>query len=308
MRWSILTPGLSLHWRDGGLVRAGGTHRSAAPDGDALETLWRSYYASIFNPARVNPDAMRAEMPRRFWHNLPEAALIPGLVAAAPRRTQAMIDTAPTVPVLRRGFERDMARATAEPAPDALSACRACSLWEPATQAVPGEGPTAARLMLVGEQPGDCEDLAGRPFVGPAGRILDEALARAGIDRSTVYVTNAVKHFKFEPRGKRRIHKRPSAREIAACRPWLDAEMKRTRPTLVVLLGGSAAEAVLGRSVAVTRMRDTVIALDGGTRAMVTTHPSYILRLPSEAARAEALAALVQDLERAASLAGPGET
>lgn len=301
LRWSILTPDLSLHWRDGTLLRSPGTERAAAPDGDALEALWRSYYASIFNPARVNPEAMRAEMPKRFWHNLPEAALIPGLVADAPRRARAMVEAAPTLPIQRKGHDRDIARAAAEAPAHALSACRACPLWEPATQPVAGEGPPGARLMLVGEQPGDAEDIAGKPFVGPAGRLLDQALARAGVDRSAVYVTNAVKHFKFEPRGKRRIHKRPGAREIAACRPWLEQELARIRPALVVLLGASAAEAVLGRSLPVTRMRGTVITLPDGTRAMVTTHPAFILRLQHDSEKSRAFDDLVRDLASAAA-------
>jgi probable DNA metabolism protein len=302
LRWSILTPDLTLHWREGALITAPGAHRAAAPGGDGLEALWRSYYASIFNPARVNPDAMRAEMPNRFWRNLPEAALIGDLVAAAPRRSRAMIEAAPTLPARRRGHERDMARAASQTPADALAACRACPLWESATQAVAGEGPPGARLMLVGEQPGDAEDIAGRPFVGPAGRLLDEALARAGVDRAAIFVTNAVKHFKFEPRGKHRIHKRPGAREIAACRPWLDMELARIRPAVVVLLGASAAAAVLGRAVPVTQMRGTVAALPDGTRAMVTTHPAYILRLHDESGKSAAFADLVRDLAQAAAL------
>jgi probable DNA metabolism protein len=303
LRWSILTPELSLLWRDGALLRAPGTHRAAAPVGDGLEELWRSYYASIFNPARVNPEAMRAEMPKRFWRNLPEAALIPDLVSRAPRRARTMIEAPPTRPVQRRGHDRDLARAATESPADALAACRACPLWEHATQSVAGEGPPGARLMLVGEQPGDAEDIAGRPFVGPAGRLLDAALARAGVDRASVYVTNAVKHFKYEPRGRRRIHKRPGAREIAACRPWLEQELASIRPKMVLLLGASAAQAVLGRSLPVTRMRGTVTSLADGTPAMVTTHPAYILRLPGEAQKSCAFDDLVRDLAEAAALA-----
>jgi uracil-DNA glycosylase family protein len=183
-------------------------------------------------------------------------------------------------------------------------ACRACSLWQNATQTVFGEGPPAARIMLVGEQPGDQEDVAGHPFVGPAGRVLDRALAEAGIDRAGVYVTNAVKHFKFEPRGKRRLHKKPSAREIAACRPWLTREIALVRPSLVVLLGASAAEAVLGRKVAIQRERGLVIEAGDGMRVLVTVHPSFLLRLPDPASRAGAYAAFVADLRVAADAVG----
>lgn len=303
LRWSILTPERCLHWRDGELIRMAGADRRAAPGEDALEALWRSYYAHVFNPARVNPDAMRAEMPKRFWKNLPEAQLIPQLVASAPQRTRRMIESAPTVPVRRRGAELDAATGSLAPPPDTLAACRGCPLWQHATQPVAGEGPPQARMMIIGEQPGDQEDLAGRPFVGPAGRLLDDALQRAGISRGEVYVTNAVKHFKFEPRGKRRLHKRPAAREIAACRPWLEQELMTVRPHVVVLLGASAAEAVLGRSLPVTKLRGTTVPLREGVSALVTTHPAYVLRLPTDDAKKEAFEAMVRDLEQAADLA-----
>jgi len=181
------------------------------------------------------------------------------------------------------------------------SGCRRCPLWQPATQTVFGHGPATARLMLVGEQPGDMEDLAGKPFVGPAGQLLDRALAEAGIDRSGVYVTNAVKHFKFEPRGRRRIHATPDPGEIEICRFWLDQERALIRPALTLLLGGSAARAVLGRAVTISRERGRPVALAGG-RALVTVHPSYLLRLPDEAAAAREYAAFVSDLRAAKTL------
>jgi uracil-DNA glycosylase family protein len=184
------------------------------------------------------------------------------------------------------------------------SVCRRCPLWQPATQTVFGEGPVDARLMLVGEQPGDMEDLAGRPFVGPAGQVLDRALAEAGIDRGSVYVTNAVKHFKFEPRGKRRIHATPDQSEIEVCRFWLDQERALIKPALTVLLGGSAARAVLGRAVTISRERGRPIPLFGG-QAFVTVHPSYLLRLPDEAAKAREYAAFVSDLRAAKALSQP---
>ena len=155
---------------------------------------------------------------------------------------------------------------------------------------------------MVGEQPGDSEDLAGKPFIGPAGRMLDAALAEAGIDRRQVYVTNAVKHFKFEPRGKRRIHAKPDAGEIAACRWWLDIERAEVRPKLTLLLGASAARAVLGKTVAVTRVRGTLMELPDGGQAMVTVHPSYLLRLPDEAAKLREYAAFITDLRAARAI------
>jgi uracil-DNA glycosylase len=320
LRWTILTPERSAHWTGAEVLFGPGAAQRDAPEGDPLEELWRSYYASIFNPARLNTDAMRAEMPKRFWKNLPEAALIHDLVATAPARTAAMIEAAPTWPVQRRGAEPPPAPDAGAPDEDppadlpaiaaAARGCRACPLWEHATQTVPGEGPADARLMVIGEQPGDLEDIAGRPFVGPAGQVFDRALAEAGVGRDRAYVTNAVKHFKFEPRGKRRIHKRPSAGEIHACLPWLERELAAVDPAVVVLLGASAAQAVLGRSVAVTRERGRPFRLGDGRWGVIATHPSYILRLQTEDEKRAAFGALVADLRTAAGLLtqdDPGE-
>jgi uracil-DNA glycosylase family protein len=182
------------------------------------------------------------------------------------------------------------------------AACRRCDLWRHANQLVFGEGPEDAALMLVGEQPGDREDIAGRPFVGPAGRLLDEALIEAGISRDTVYVTNAVKHFKFVPRGKRRIHRKPSAGEIDACRWWLELELRRVQPTIVVLLGASAAQAVLRRRVTIGRERGQPISL-GAFSAMVTIHPSWLLRMPDPAMKARERQRFVGDLQTALEIA-----
>jgi DNA polymerase len=177
----------------------------------------------------------------------------------------------------------------------AAAGCRACDLWRDATQTVFGEGPETARVLLVGEQPGDREDIAGRPFVGPAGGVLDRALEQAGIDRRDVYVTNVVKHFKSVRRGKRRIHKKPNAEEIGACRPWLDAEIRAVRPAVVVCLGATAAQSLLGRDFKVTRRRGEFVELDG-TLAVATVHPSSILRAPDDASRRDQTRAFVEDL------------
>ena len=166
---------------------------------------------------------------------------------------------------------------------EAASHCHACPLWEPATQTVFGRGPEDAPVIFVGEQPGDQEDIAGEPFIGPAGKVFDAALGEAGIDRSRAYVTNAVKHFKFAPRGKRRIHAKPNGGEVRACRWWLDLERDLIRPKLIVALGATAASAVLGKIVTIRDTRSKLIDLDEGTRALVTVHPSYILRLPDKA-------------------------
>jgi DNA polymerase len=204
---------------------------------------------------------------------------------------------------------RDDARrgaATLDDLRRAASSCRACDLYRDATQTVFGEGGEGARLMLVGEQPGDREDLAGEPFVGPAGRLLDEALAEAGIDRATVYVTNVVKHFKWRraPSGKRRIHQKPDRGEVTACRPWLEGEVARVRPRLVVLMGATAAQAIMGSSFRVTRQRGAVMPTDLGPPALATVHPSAVLRARTSEERAEARAGLVADLRVAAGAIG----
>ena len=176
--------------------------------------------------------------------------------------------------------------------------CQGCDLYLHATQTVFGEGPARARIMMVGEQPGDQEDLAGKPFVGPAGKILDKALVEAGIDRETVYVTNAVKHFKFVERGKRRIHGKPNAGEVAACRPWLRAELDVIRPELVVCLGATAAQSILGRDFRITKSRGTFFPHEWAKLVMATVHPSAILRAPDPDERHEQYRMFVDDLAR----------
>jgi DNA polymerase len=183
--------------------------------------------------------------------------------------------------------------------------CRACPLWRNATQTVFGEGPASARMLFVGEQPGDVEDREGRPFVGPAGRIFDEAIAEAGIERGDVYVTNAVKHFKWRPRGKRRIHQKPTAAEVTACRQWLDGELDAVAPEVLVALGATAAQGLLGSSFRVTKERGVSVESDLVPNVLATVHPSSILRAPDEAARREAYTAFVDDLKAAKALLDP---
>src|SRR5712671_4814859 len=177
--------------------------------------------------------------------------------------------------------------------------CTACHLYKRATQTVFGEGPKDAAIMLVGEQPGDYEDQEGKPFVGPAGKIMDRALEEAGIDRKEVYVTNAVKHFKWEPRGKRRIHQKPNSREIAACRPWLEAELRLVKPKLLVCLGATAAQTVFGASFRVTRERGKVLESDLAPKVLATVHPSSLLRQPDQASREREYKHFVSDLRAA---------
>jgi DNA polymerase len=179
---------------------------------------------------------------------------------------------------------------------DAAKKCTACHLYKRATQTVFGEGPKHATMLLIGEQPGDYEDVAGKPFVGPAGKIMDRALEEAGIDRKDIYVTNAVKHFKWEPRGKRRIHQKPNSREIAACKPWLEAELRLVKPKLVVCLGATAGQAIFGPSFRVTRERGKVLSSKLAPRVVATVHPSSLLRQPDEESREREYAHFVSDL------------
>lgn len=300
MRWSILTPTRSAHWDGQSLSLGAGASRGDAPGEDALEALWRTYFANIFNPARLKVDAMVKEMPVRYWKNLPEASLIPELIRDAGARMGAMVQAEPTVP--RKMFPAPAPR-TAMPSGELgdvrreAATCRACPLWQPATQTVFGEGPADAPAMLVGEQPGDQEDLAGRPFVGPAGQLLDRALGAAGLARDALYVTNTVKHFKFTLRGKRRLHARADAAEQAACRMWLEAELARIQPRLIVCLGAMAARAILGPDFRLLEQRGRWFELGDGRRAMATVHPSYLLRLPAEQ-KDGAFDAFVVDLAR----------
>ena len=285
MRWTILTPDESATWDGTALQFGPGVDASAAPDGDALEDAWRTYYASVFNPARVKLRAMKAEMPVRHWRTLPEAQVMPELLAAAGRRTAAMVE--PADPAGRGsqgvvGAKPFLPRVVTLPAlAEAVQACRGCELacQQGVTQAVLGEGPAGARCMFGGEQPGDMEDRAGRPFVGPAGRLMDEMLEEAGLDRREVYVTNTVKHFRFELRGKMRIHSKPSARNVSACLPWLEAEVDAVRPEMIVALGSTAAQAIMGRDFRVTKQRGQVLSCRWSPWFMATLHPSAILRM-----------------------------
>ena len=306
MRWSILTPAGSLHWNGQELIVGDGVPRAEAPDADALEDWWRTYYRAIFNPTRVNPGAMRTEMPQKYWRNLPEAGLIPQLLAEAPARTRTMLESAPAAPRKRirpvpPPAPPGEARTLAEVALQA-GACERCPLYGPATQTVFGDGPPDAPVVFVGEQPGDEEDLAGRPFVGPAGRLFDRALLEAGIDRPRVYVTNAVKHFKFTLRGKRRMHQQPGGSEIEHCRWWLDRELALIQPQLTVALGATAARSLLGRQVSVMRERGRALEFRAGLPGLITVHPSFLLRLPDAAAKAREHQRFVADLRHVAKL------
>ncbi|HQS30387.1 UdgX family uracil-DNA binding protein [Polaromonas sp.] len=324
MRWAILTPECSIRW-DGSKIDIGpGASKADAPPADAGEQLWLTYYQHIFNPARLKLKMMQKEMPRKYWKNLPEAQFISALTAQSAQRQMAMIGQAPSTPRRRIPVFRD-GRAATERAQTALALdqvqggekpldlatlnlaaqrCRACPIGQHATQAVCGEGPAHARVMVVGEQPGDQEDLRGRPLIGPAGQLFDRALADLGWPRSSLFITNAVKHFKYEPRGKRRLHKTPSQLEASACLHWLESEIDLVRPEVVIALGATAAASLLGRHVAVMSERGQWFARADGLRVLVTLHPAALLRTPPEH-QPTAYAAWLKDLAAAAAWLAP---
>ena len=305
MRWSILTPELSIHWDGETLEEGPGATRKDAPSGDPLEETWRTYYASIFNPARLKVGAMLKEMPKKYWRNMPETSLVQPLIAGARQREIEMIDRSVAREGLKHALEAERhvqpggnLRASWEALLADARKCRRCELYKFGTQTVFGEGPLDANIMFVGEQPGDNEDLEGRPFVGPAGALFDESLEKAGIDRSTVYVTNAVKHFKFVQKGKRRIHNKPDAGEISACRWWIEHERELIRPPVTVALGATAARSLIGKTVTISRAREEPIELGDGGECWVTVHPSFLLRMPEPERKREERALFVRDLKR----------
>jgi DNA polymerase len=306
MDWRIVTPDVTAIY-DGAEVRLEPGQAAPKLPVDASEDLWLTYFRNIFNPARLKVSAMTSEMPRKYWKNLPEAAAIPDMIANASARARAMAAAAPTLPPLRAASaQAQQARLTSvwsdtgEGLEADIRACTRCPLHCNATQAVCGEGPARAALMIVGEQPGDHEDLAGRPFVGPAGQLFDKVAQEAGLDRGDAYVTNAVKHFKYLARGRRRIHQRPDVNEIEHCKWWLDAEIERAAPRLIVAMGATAAHALTGTGADITARRGTVERGLLGYDVLLTVHPSYLLRLQDAAARATATAMFHADLALAA--------
>jgi len=305
--WLIATPQATAVW-DGSTLLQGPPSATGPLDvEDEGEQLWLAYYRSTFNPARLNTHAMELHMPVRYWKNMPEAALIPALISQAAAGAQRIAQTASVG--ARQGTQVQVTAERAQPeraSSTALQTCQRCTLWCHATQAVPGTGPRDARIMLVGEQPGDQEDLAGLPFVGPAGQLLDRALQKAGIDRDRIYVTNAVKHFKWEPRGKRRLHKTPAQLEIDACMFWLEQEIEQQQPEVIVALGSTALKSLLkSPKAALTRMLGQEIRqeIKQKTRLIVPTyHPSFVLRVPGVDEQRAAFEEMVRALSRARSL------
>ncbi len=298
--WCIGTP-QGAAWWDGRTLKLtdDAPDMAAMREGmaeDATEPLWLLYYQSIFNPARLNETALRHRMPQRFWKNLPEGSLISALVVEARNgaRRSGQASAVGNMPGKPVAVHAQRARSLRAPSPT-LDQCRRCALWRDATQAVPGRGPQDARVMLIGEQPGDLEDLAGRVFVGPAGRVLDDALRHAGLPRDEVFVTNAVKHFKWVAHGKRRLHKTPAPQEVDACAHWLEQELASVKPAVVVTLGATALGVFLGRD---ARLRDHIAhpVRVGEVWLVATWHPAH-------AARAEVIAEITGALLQARKLA-----
>ena len=307
--WMIATPTATMLW-DGTTLHAGpalmrgAAERGPADIDDAGEALWLTYYRSIFNPARLNADLLRSHIPSRFWKNLPEGAIVPAMIKGAAngeRRTgqTASVGQRSGAAIIPISAER------AQPVREAsttLDQCRRCELWKSATQAVPGIGPAQAPIMLVGEQPGDQEDLAGLPFVGPAGAVLERAMLEAGVARDSIYLTNAVKHFKWEPRGKRRLHKTPAQREIAACHDWLEQELASVKPQVIVALGSTALKSILQDGVATMTPLIGTPVQHAGRWVVTVYHPSYVLRAPDEESRRQAYRVIVEGLRQALTL------
>lgn len=315
LRWSILTPDICMHWNGETLSYSPGASKADAPAEDAGEELWRSYYRSIFNPARLKVSAMQAQMPKKYWRNLPEADLIADLVANADKRKEAMIAAQPTEPqrkIVKYVAEKEEIMPPRD-AQDAATALRDLNaemlksaefpLAAQATQAVFGTGYAPASIMLLGEQPGEQEDLAGEPFIGPAGKLLDKALEEAGITRSEIYVTNTLKHYKFKLQGARRVHQVPGVGDINTYLPWLLSEIDIVQPKVIVTLGSVAARAVTGKALGLEDNRGKLLPLADGRQAVMTYHPSFILRTPDKATKQLRYERLLADLKLAAKVA-----
>jgi len=318
-----VTPEARASWDGAALHLGPGGSRDDVPAEDATEEDWRTYYVNIFNPARLKVEAMKREMPVRYWKNLPEASLIAPLIRSAGNSEATMVATPQTrVPkrastIVARTEEKRAERETVasraaggnglEVLRREALACTRCDLYQFATQTVFGEGLPTADLVFVGEQPGDREDLSGKPFIGPAGAMFDRALGEAGIDRKRAYVTNAVKHFKFEPRGKKRIHKKPGIGEINACHYWLEEELKILQPRLTIALGASAIRSLTGQSASVLSVRGTVLSSRMAGPVFVTVHPSFLLRLPDEESQRREYGRFVDDLRAAKAIAASAD-
>ena len=292
-RWSIFTPDESAHWDLKKITYGPGMAQRDFQGVDDWDEIWKTYYKSIFNPARIKIKMMKSEMAPKYWSSMPETALIQDLIRNAPRTLQKMAENINTSAVV------DLKLSLSELKTKAMS-CQACPLYAKATQTVFGIGPENATIMIVGEQPGDQEDLTGNPFVGPAGEILSQALIQAGIKKESIYITNAVKHFKWVPHKSMRLHQKPSGPEMHACKPWLEAEIKKIRPQVIIALGTTAATAIMGKLPKIKDERGQIISsLACAPKVIISWHPSALLRASSESESAEKMQQLVGDLKLA---------
>jgi DNA polymerase len=311
--WMIATPHGAAFW-DGALLRVDRTSEpepkptelaspGEAVSGDAIEALWLAYYESTFAPAVAHAAEMATHMPVRYWRSRPDAKSDPTLIARADpavRRDRRARNVPPEMEVAIEMEPLDGPSLKTKPA--SLDNCKRCALWRNATQPVPGTGPADARIMLVGEQPGDQEDLAGRPFVGPAGKLLDQAIEEAGLARESLYLTNALKHFKWESQGKERLPQQPAQREREACRYWLDEELAQIAPKVVVALGATALKSLTGHRTALSEYLGKTIEHRG--RLIVPTyHPTYALRVMDPKVRDEVIGTIVEALVFASQIA-----
>jgi DNA polymerase len=301
--WMIATPEASVLWDGQTLHNTGPLVKNSDDLEDTGEALWLTYYRSVFNPARLNQAVMQQHIPSHRWKNLPEGKIVTHMISEAAMGARKVGQFQAVGQ--RKGTTIPIAPEDAQPErqqPSKLDECRRCELWQFATQAVGGEGPKKAKIMFVGEQPGDQEDLAGQPFVGPAGKLLDRVCEAAGVDREAIYVTNAVKHFKWEPRGKRRIHKTPAQKEIEACHYWLEKELAHVKPTVIVALGATALKSVMRTANVTLKNSLGKPVFHEGHWIVTTYHPSYVLRVPGEDARHEAFQVMVESLRLAQDL------
>lgn len=293
-RWSIFTPDESAHWDLKELTFGPGMEQKDFHTTDNWDELWKTYYKSIFNPARIKIKMMKSEMSPKYWASMPETALIADLVREAPKTLQTMAENINTVAIVDTKLSLNELKEKA-------SACTACPLYKKATQTVFGVGPETAKIMIVGEQPGDQEDQTGKPFVGPAGELLAKALMEAGLQKENIYITNAVKHFKWVPQSGMRLHQKPSGPEMHACKPWLEAEIKKIKPEVIIALGATATTAIIGKLPKIKDERGKIMThLACAPKVVISWHPSAILRSLNDAEQIERNEQLIADLKLAA--------
>ncbi len=289
MNWIIMTEDETINWDQKSLTFSEGVSSHNAPSIDSAEDLWKTYYSSIFNPARIKIGAMKKEMPVRHWKTLPESELITSLIDEAPERLKVFYDS-------QRPNATQEKQLTYPEIKEALKSCRSCDICQKATGPVMGEGPLNARIMFIGEQPGNEEDQIGTPFIGPAGQLLEKALLKRGFNRNEIYITNAVKGFKWIYQSSMRLHRSANASEISACKPWLKQELNLIKPQIVVCLGRSAAQSILGKMVKMEEVRGKFFSSSVCDKTIILPHPSSILRIQNPNEREIAFNRFVEEL------------